>query len=217
MDSPPSRLERSIAEMRPNNLLPDGRRAVYFTLLDLSSKPFWKASEAGEGVAELVADLLKHREQILQEVREMEGKGFGNEWSVLTVVGDGHKPSEERFPFLIPLLSKHSCVSFSSAFQASLVSVLGPKGYVAAHCGPTNFRLRVQIPLLMEPGTCVLRCGSEETRYEDGYAIIDDAYVHSAQNESNSRRIMLIVDVWHPEVTLEERVAMEEAIKSQNQ
>lgn len=141
-----SRFERSLEASRPNTLFEDGRRPVYFALLDLPSKPFWKPDEC-DGAVALLQDLQDHAEELRNEVRSLRGKDKGNGWSVFTVCGDGQEPAENELPLLISLLRRHPCVSsFTCPFQvekliwikgvllscvfpqASLLSVLGPGG-----------------------------------------------------------------------------------------
>lgn len=83
-------------------------------------------------------------------------------------------------------------------------------GKIHPHYGPTNFRLRLQYPLTLNPG-CRLYCRDQVSSYEHGYAIIDDSYAHWAENPQleGESRIMLVVDIWHPGITPEERIAME--------
>ncbi len=201
-------------EMAPNVLLEDGRRPVYFCMLDLPSKPFWNAEECG--AQELVAVLREHKTKLLEEVQCLRGHGkdHGNGWSVFTVVGDGKPPATNECPLLISILRQFpSCVSFDCPFQASLISVLGPHGSVKSHFGPTNFRLRLQFLLTSESNGCWLRCGKEESRYDGGFAIIDDSFCHSAGNPSEEDRIVLVIDLWHPGITKEERMHMEMKLK----
>jgi aspartyl/asparaginyl beta-hydroxylase (cupin superfamily) len=51
-----------------------------------------------------------------------------------------------------------------------------------------------------------LFCGNERSEYEDNYAIIDDSYLHWAENKAHDGvRVVLVIDVWHPYVTPYER------------
>jgi hypothetical protein len=118
-----SRFERSLAALASNTLLPDGRRPVYFAFLDLKSRPFWEPSDCDPGVPELLNDLRRNREALLNEVKlvrhQTNEKQLGNNWSVLTVFGDGKEASDAdaSFPVLMSLLRRHKCVSFRCPFQ----------------------------------------------------------------------------------------------------
>jgi hypothetical protein len=68
----------------------------------------------------------------------------------------------------------------------------------------------LQFPL-SDPSDCALYCGGQCAVYEEGYTIIDDAYLHYAENKRQKstnekfRRIMLVIDLPHPNITLDER------------
>lgn len=46
-----------------------------------------------------------------------------------------------------------------------------------------------------------------------GFAIIDDSFFHFSENPSDQERVMLIVDLWHPGISSEERTLMEEKLR----
>lgn len=100
------------------------------------------------------------------------------------------------------------------ADSAGLVyfSVLGPKTRVAPHAGPTNLRIRCQLPLVVPEGGA-LRVGSRTRHWKQGQCLVfDDSFVHEANNPSDQPRIVLIVDVWHPDLSTEERIELQRGI-----
>lgn len=102
------------------------------------------------------------------------------------------------------------------ADRAGLVyfSVLGPHTHVTAHAGPTNLRIRCHLPLVVPDG-CTLRVGSTTRRWQEGKCLVfDDSFVHEADNPSGSERIVLIVDVWHPDLTRAERALLSRGIRA---
>ena len=53
---------------------------------------------------------------------------------------------------------------------------------------------------------CGIRVGSLERVWIPGKALLlDDSYIHHVWNRTNSKRVVLLVDVWHPDVTRQER------------
>jgi aspartyl/asparaginyl beta-hydroxylase (cupin superfamily) len=71
-----------------------------------------------------------------------------------------------------------------------------------------NARLICHLPLIVPPG-CGFRVGNEVRAWEPGKLLIfDDTIEHEAWNDSGEDRILLIFDVWRPELTLEERRAV---------
>ena len=208
------RLKRSIDKLGTRFAFRDGRRPEYFGLLELESKPFWTAKQCGPDVEALLATLATKRDALRAEVaaardahriaRDVESNG---QWSIRYVSRDGQLEASAPAT-LRSILAQHAACVPSLPFCASIVSFLGPHGKIKPHYGPTNLRLRLQFPL-SATDDCRLFCGDEQHAYADGYAIIDDAYLHWAENASPElERIMLIVDIWHPGVVPGEREAI---------
>lgn len=87
----------------------------------------------------------------------------------------------------------------------ALFSLLRPGAHITAHNGLLNTRLICHIPLIL-PGHCRLRVGNEVREWEEGKALIfDDSIEHEAWNESRGARIILLFEIWRPELSLEER------------
>lgn len=89
-----------------------------------------------------------------------------------------------------------------------LFSALAPHTHISTHTGPTNKKLRFQLPLIVPHGStpgvapCRLRVGPETSVLTAGKAILfDDSFQHEAWNESEEVRMVLIADVWHPDLT----------------
>lgn len=91
----------------------------------------------------------------------------------------------------------------------SLFSALAPDTTVRPHHGPTNKKLRCHLPLVVPAGgACTLTVGGECRTLEEGKCVIfDDSFLHEASNSSlggderGEPRVVLIVDVWHPDLT----------------
>jgi len=87
----------------------------------------------------------------------------------------------------------------------ALFSVLKPGTRIAPHHGYLNSRLICHLPLVVPPG-CFLRVGNDTREVRRGQAwVFDDTIEHEAWNSSNETRVILIVDIWRPELTTEER------------
>jgi tetratricopeptide (TPR) repeat protein len=99
----------------------------------------------------------------------------------------------------------------------ALFSLLRPGTHIKPHHGLLNTRLICHIPLIAPPG-CRLRVGNEERTWEEGKALIfDDSFEHEAWNEGSETRVVLLFEIWRPEINEEERaalIAMFEAITS---
>ena len=83
-------------------------------------------------------------------------------------------------------------------------SRLAPNTRVAAHTGPTNMRIRVHLGIDVPPH-CGIRAGGIAATWETGRCIaFDDSFPHDVWNESEGARIVLVADVWHPDLSDDE-------------
>jgi aspartate beta-hydroxylase len=84
-------------------------------------------------------------------------------------------------------------------------SVLKPRTHIPPHTGMTNTRLVVHLPLIV-PDHCSFRVGNHTRSWEADKAwVFDDTIEHEARNDSDDTRIILIVDIWNPLLSLLER------------
>ena len=59
------------------------------------------------------------------------------------------------------------------------------------------------------PDGCGLRVGGIERRWEEGRCVVfDDSFTHEAWNRSDQPRVVLVVDLWHPDLTDDEVVLL---------
>lgn len=107
-------------------------------------------------------------------------------------------------------------------FGSVYFSKLKQNTKVVEHCGPTNVRLRCHLPLNVPnntSGSC-LRVGDHCVSWEEGKPILfDDSFLHSAvhagfddsgggSDQCGGDRIVLIVDFWHPSLSVADRTAL---------
>jgi aspartate beta-hydroxylase len=96
-----------------------------------------------------------------------------------------------------------------------IFSLLLPGAHIPPHTGEANTRLVCHLPLLV-PEKCHLRVGNETRPVVEGQAwVFDDTIEHEAWNGSDRTRVILLFEVWRPELTDKERTqvrAMFEAI-----
>ncbi|EEY65521.1 aspartyl/Asparaginyl beta-hydroxylase, putative [Phytophthora infestans T30-4] len=97
--------------------------------------------------------------------------------------------------------------SIDGHYDHAFFSALAPRTHVKKHHGPTNKKLRCHLPLVVPEGKCRLRAGDEVVDVQEGKCFIfDDSFEHEAWNDNGSRsRIVLIIDVWHPDLSAQER------------
>lgn len=81
---------------------------------------------------------------------------------------------------------------------------LAPRSHIVAHCGPHNVRIRCHLGLVVPPA-CRIRVGVETRRWEEGRCLLfDDSFEHELWNDDDTVRAVLILDVWHPDLTTDE-------------
>ena len=87
----------------------------------------------------------------------------------------------------------------------AMFSALAPHTEIPPHTGETNARLVVHLPLIV-PEKCTYRVGFEHRTWTEGELLIfDDTIEHTARNDSDQLRVVLIFDVWNPLLSVEER------------
>jgi aspartate beta-hydroxylase len=95
-----------------------------------------------------------------------------------------------------------------------LFSVLAPQTHIKPHHGVTNTRVVTHLPLLIPQGDCALVVGGEVHRWQpDRCVTFDDTFLHEAWNRSGERRVVLILDTWHPDLQPEECLALKDLVE----
>jgi aspartyl/asparaginyl beta-hydroxylase (cupin superfamily) len=90
-----------------------------------------------------------------------------------------------------------------------MFSLLRPGARIAPHTGTHNARLICHLPLVVPPN-CGFRVGNETREWEVGKLLIfDDTIEHEAWNDSAEERIVLIFDIWRPELSDQERAEVD--------
>jgi aspartyl/asparaginyl beta-hydroxylase (cupin superfamily) len=128
-------------------------------------------------------------------------------WSAFHLVKDG-LPIEsniKRCPNTYGALSELPIAKINGHSPNILFSLLKPGVHIPPHHGQTNARLLVHLPLIV-PNGCELRVGNQiRSVVENKLMIFDDSIEHEARNTSDSTRIVLIFDIWRPELSNEEK------------
>jgi aspartate beta-hydroxylase len=88
---------------------------------------------------------------------------------------------------------------------SAFFSILKPGAKIPPHTGVTNTRAIIHLPLVVPPG-CGFRVGGETREWVEGQAFaFDDTIEHEAWNNSDQPRVILILDVWNPHLTVDEQ------------
>lgn len=95
-----------------------------------------------------------------------------------------------------------------------LFSVMAPGTHLLPHVGITNSRVVGHLGLIV-PNNCGLRVDGETYHWTRGEAVVfDDTFPHEAWNRSDQNRIVLIFDLWHPDLSAEERIAIAQLVEA---
>uniref|UniRef100_A0A803TMV8 Aspartyl/asparaginy/proline hydroxylase domain-containing protein n=1 Tax=Anolis carolinensis TaxID=28377 RepID=A0A803TMV8_ANOCA len=73
---------------------------------------------------------------------------------------------------------------------------------------PTNCRLRMHLGLVIPKVGCRIRCPQCRFWEEGKVVIFDDSFEHEVWQDAQSYRLIFIVDVWHPELTPQQRLTL---------
>ncbi len=129
------------------------------------------------------------------------------DWSAFFLYKDGTLVEENaaQCPKTMAALANVPFPRIKGRDPMALFSVLKPGVRIAPHHGFLNTRLVCHLPLIVPPG-CFLRVGNDQREWRKGEAwVFDDSIEHEAWNSSNETRVILIFDIWRPELTEEER------------
>lgn len=90
-----------------------------------------------------------------------------------------------------------------------MFSLLRAQAKIPPHTGMINTRLVCHLPLIVPPG-CGFRVGAAQREWRVGELLVfDDSVEHEAWNDSSTDRLVLIFDIWRPELSADERTQIE--------
>jgi aspartate beta-hydroxylase len=204
---------------------PERRRPAFFYVPQLPDAP-WLEPERFDWAADLEAaapELAKEvagsldvdadglpyigKQEASETWRSLAGR---SDWSALHFWNDA-LPNERalaRFPKMRAALERLPLVTLGGAPDEAFLSILKPRTRIPPHFGNANHRLTVHLPLIV-PAGCGVKVGGEARETQFGRLMIfDDSYEHSAWNDSESARIVLIFEIWHPALSAAERTAV---------
>ncbi|XP_036914510.1 aspartyl/asparaginyl beta-hydroxylase isoform X4 [Sturnira hondurensis] len=192
------------------------QRSLY-NVKGLKAQPWWTPRETG--YTELVKSLERNWKLIRDEGVAVMDKTKGlflpedenlrekGDWSQFTLWQQGRKNENacKGAPKTCSLLDKFPETTGCRRGQIKY-SIMHPGTHVWPHTGPTNCRLRMHLGLVIPKEGCKIRCANETKTWEEGKVLIfDDSFEHEVWQDSASFRLIFIVDVWHPELTPQQR------------
>ncbi|CAH6777311.1 Asph [Phodopus roborovskii] len=192
------------------------QRSLY-NVNGLKAQPWWTPRETG--YTELVKSLERNWKLIRDEGLMVMDKAKGlflpedenlrekGDWSQFTLWQQGRKNENacKGAPKTCTLLEKFTETTGCRRGQIKY-SIMHPGTHVWPHTGPTNCRLRMHLGLVIPKEGCKIRCANETRTWEEGKVLIfDDSFEHEVWQDASSFRLIFIVDVWHPELTPQQR------------
>ncbi|TXS90686.1 aspartyl beta-hydroxylase [Parahaliea maris] len=134
---------------------------------------------------------------------------LGNmDWSAFYLWRDGAPVQEnlDRCPATAAALAAAPLPKVSGQTPSALFSRLAPGAVIPPHHGVLNTRLICHLPLIVPENCGHLRVGNEQSEWREGELLIfDDSMEHEAHNRSGQDRVVLLFDIWRPELSEEER------------
>jgi aspartyl/asparaginyl beta-hydroxylase (cupin superfamily) len=133
------------------------------------------------------------------------------DWSSLYLWRDGAAVSEnaDRCPTILKTITDNAPLcEMGPRAPTILLSLLRPGAHIPPHTGMFNARFICHMPLIV-PSDCAFRVGSDGRQWEEGKVLIfDDSVEHEAWNYSDADRLVVIFDVWRPELSADEQRAI---------
>lgn len=129
--------------------------------------------------------------------------------------GEPVKENVARFPRTMQALRNAPLAHVPNRSPSILFSLLRPGAHIPPHHGLVNTRFICHLPVIV-PGKCRFRVGNETRDWVEGHGwAFDDSIEHEAWNGSDQTRVILLFDIWRPELTEDEKslvVSLFEAI-----
>lgn len=139
-------------------------------------------------------------------------------WSAYHLLKGGQPVAghAERFPATLAALAEVPMPCIADRAPMALLSLLKPGAHIRPHHGLFNFRLICHLPLIAPPD-CMLRAGNRQKQWREGELIIfDDSMEHEAWNRSDRQRIILLFEIWRPEIGEADREALTLLLEAAN-
>jgi aspartyl/asparaginyl beta-hydroxylase (cupin superfamily) len=129
------------------------------------------------------------------------------DWSALFLCENG-RPDEaliERCPRTWEAVNQAPLAKIPGFGPTVMFSLLKAGARIEPHTGMFNTRLVCHLPLIVPP-RCTFRVGNDVREWKEGKLFVfDDTIEHEAWNDSSEDRVVLIFDIWRPELSEPER------------
>lgn len=203
------------------------QRPAFLFFPGLEAKAFFEREEfdwvteleaATAGIREEWLALLRQQPQELQPYVQVNAQdpaqwrelNYSPQWSSFHL----YKASERleshcaHCPLTTTIIEKLPLVRTPGHSPEVFFSILKPGTHIPPHYGLGNYKIAVHLPLVV-PDDCAIRVGNETRTWHEGHCLIfDDSFQHEAWNKSTELRVVLILEVWNPQLSNAERQAV---------
>lgn len=132
-------------------------------------------------------------------------EAYGKDWKIAEVFTADKWQNEDRWPRTRAAVQALKGVKPFEVFFARMP----PHDHIRAHSDNLNYILTSHLALELEAGQSSITVGNETRNWVEGEMLVfDTTYIHSARNDSDRYRYVLLLRFWHPELTEEERLAI---------
>lgn len=141
------------------------------------------------------------------------------DWGAFHLMKSGAEVAENaaRCPRTLAALRDLPMCEIEGRTPTVLFSLLRPGAHILPHHGFMNTRLICHLPLIVPPG-CALRVGNDTRAWREGELVVfDDTIEHEAWNPTQESRVVLIFDVWRPELSNKEQALVAAMLKAIDQ
>lgn len=176
-----------------------------FVMAGLSSKP-WHDSKDYQWKSSFEEDFAAIQQEALNAVNGQTLHAYNypgavdGSWNSLMLVKRGRLV--EKNCALVPVIMDHlKRVPSFPVFREAQISVLGPGSRIKEHRDSGNSHITAQLAISI-PDNCGICVAGETREWEEGkFLFFSTEYEHSAWNNSDGIRVVLIIDFLHPEIT----------------
>ena len=162
----------------------------------------------------ILSELSAVRRRIHTETKEFIYTGTWRSVNLWDSASQVPLPATRLFPQTMSLLMQIplfkdmvELAQKGASFKSFIVriSLLKAGSVILPHFGLTNTRLRLQIPLEIPHGDLFIYSHNEKRKWALGQPLIlNDSYMHGVYNNTDSDRVVLLIDLPHPEASLEQ-------------
>jgi aspartyl/asparaginyl beta-hydroxylase (cupin superfamily) len=191
-------------------------RFPWLEALEAATEEILKEFETVLGAerAELVPYIQYDEHEPLDQWRAL---NKSRDWTAIHLLQNGERieANARHCPRTLELVAGFDQPQVRGASPNAMFSLLAPNTRIPPHVGVNNARLVCHLPLIVPDG-CWFRVGAETRFWRKGEAFVfDDTIEHEAMNPSEELRVVLIFDVWRPELQPIERQAIAAAIEAE--